>query len=230
MNQNIYIEKDSKLKYLNKSNSNSKKAVFLMHGYGASMYDLFDLYSVINFSENCDWYFPNGPLGLGPQFGNLAAAWFPVNMEELQRAMEMGVSRSFEDKYSDEFQKSLMLLETFVLNISKNYDSIAIGGFSQGAMLSSHLANRVGDKIKELILFSGNLIGKDQLISSLKESPNYKVFQSHGMQDPVLGFDGAVKLKELLENNNKEVLFESFKGVHEIPMQVIHSINHFLSR
>ncbi len=229
MHQNVYIEKKSGLKYLKHISQNSKKAVFLMHGYGASMYDLYDLYSVIEMGESCDWYFPHGHLALGGQFGALAASWFPIDMVELERCMSQGIHRNFEDIYTPEFNDAVEILKTFVLEISEKYESISIGGFSQGAMLSSHLMNHVGTKLNSVFLFSGNLIGKKELLKSIDQNLSFNIFQSHGIQDPVLGFEGAEKLKNLLLDHNKKIKFESFKGGHEIPMQAINSLNSFLN-
>ena len=66
-------------------------------------------------------------------------AWFNIDMAELEQAMRTGSHRAFEDKNPEEFQKALPLVKTFINNLSKDYDEVIIGGFSQGAMISSHL-------------------------------------------------------------------------------------------
>jgi phospholipase/carboxylesterase len=186
-NPTILTEKNSNLDYLKKNNG-SNKAIFMLHGYGASMNDLYGLADVITTNEKYDWIFPNAPLSVDLGMAMQGRAWFPIDMQELERAMMSGSHRNFEDKCPDEFKTSIDLAKVFIDSISKDYDEIIIGGFSQGAMVSSHLCSFGFEKLKGLILFSGTLIAKDMLLDGLEGKKPVPFFQSHGKQDPVLNF------------------------------------------
>ena len=229
-NQKVYQESISKLKYIMHKNSGAKTAVFLIHGYGASMYDLFDLHHVLKTEEKMDWYFPHGPIDLAMSFGMLAAAWFPIDMRELERCMAQGIHRRFDELYPREFEESLEKCKVFIENIAKNYDKVIIGGFSQGAMLSSHVSLKVKCNVTKVVLLSSNLIGEQHLKQTIEESPNkFSIFQSHGNKDNVLGIDGAKALFETFKNSNFKISFNEFNGAHEIPMDIIQKCNIFLN-
>ena len=228
-NPTILTEKNSNLDYL-KMNNGSKKAIFMLHGYGASMNDLYGLADVITTKEEFDWIFPNAPLPVDLGMAMEGRAWFPIDMQELERAMMSGSHRNFEDKCPNEFKTSINLAKVFIDSISKDYDEIIIGGFSQGAMVSSHLCSYGFEKLKGLILFSGTLIAKDMLLDGLEVIKPVPFFQSHGKQDPVLSFAESMKLFELLKLNRFEGEFVPFDGAHEIPIAVIHKVKDYINR
>ncbi len=229
MQPSVLIEESSGLEYLKKDNQ-KRKAIILFHGYGASMMDLYGLNEVVPNHEEYDWFFPNGHIGLNMGMGMMGRAWFPIDMAALEQAMSNGTHRSFSKVYSDDFAKAVDLGERFVLSIKDNYDSLIIGGFSQGSMITSHISMKQSKNLDGLILFSGNLIGQDQLIALLETSKKFPFFQSHGKQDQVLGYDYAKSLFELIKLGGHEGEFVSFDGGHEIPMDVINKLGLFLKR
>lgn len=228
-NPTILIEKNSNLEYLKKDNG-AKKAIFMLHGYGASMNDLAGLADVITTNESYDWIFPNAPESVDLGFAMQGRAWFPVNMQDLEQAMMSGTHRSFEDKCPEEFKSALSLAKIFIESISKDYDEIIIGGFSQGAMVCSHLSGSGFKKQKGLILFSGTLIAKDLLLDTLEGKKPVPFFQSHGKQDPVLNFAESMKLFELLKLNRFQGEFIPFDGAHEIPQIVVNKVSEYINR
>ena len=223
------VENESNLEYL-KVSKQSKKAIFMLHGYGASMNDLAGLESVMDQKNEYDWFFPNGPLRISLGGHMEGRAWFPIDMQELERAMRTGEFRKFEDKNPKEFQEALVLANKFVQNLSKEYDEVIIGGFSQGAMVTSHLSGMDIKSLKGLILFSGTLLAKDSLIEKLDGKDAVPFFQSHGKMDPVLNFDESMKLFELLKLCRFQGEFVPFDGAHEIPPIVINKVVQFLDR
>jgi phospholipase/carboxylesterase len=224
----IHKENETNIEYL-KVSKNSKKCIFMLHGYGASMNDLFGLESVINTNEDFDWVFPNGPLSIPMGMGMEGRAWFPIDMAELELAMRSGSFRSFEDKEPKEFLEVVPLVEKFIKNLSNDYDEIIIGGFSQGAMVSSHLTGQGIAKQKGLILMSGTLLASDILISKLEGRDPIPFIQSHGKMDPVLNFNESMKLFELLKLCRFQGEFVPFDGGHEIPHVVISKVKSYLN-
>lgn len=211
------------LDYLVKNN-NQKQAVILFHGYGASMQDLYDLNQI---SPQYDWYFPQGTMEL---MGNMSRAWFPINEQALQAAMIQGTHRDLSQEHPEGLEENVELTRAFIKSLG--YDKVVIGGFSQGAMLSSHLLGELNSRLKGCVLFSGNLISEPSLEKKLSEAKNKDVaiYQSHGTRDPILGFNGALRLEKLLKDSGFAVEFHEFQGQHEIPMSVIQSWGLFMQR
>lgn len=213
-----------------KIDNNAKNAVCLLHGYGASMQDLYGLGEFYKTQHKFDYFFPNGPLEvpIGPMMSG--RAWFPIDMDELNRALSSGTHRSFEEYKSVEFNQSMDMAQKFIEKLIGEYDNVIIGGFSQGAMISTHLSLKLSDKIKGLICYSGSLIDKSNLIEKLETSDKFPFLQSHGKSDQVLAYDAAKNLFELLKLGGHEGEFIPFDGGHEIPMNVLEKTQRFLDR
>lgn len=220
------LSSNNKINYILNSNS-SKKAIFIFHGYGASMNDLSGLAPYLDPDKKYDWYFPNGHLGVDIGMHMQGRAWFPINMEDLQKAMMQGGHRTFADKNPEGLELALKISYEFIDEFSKKYDEIIIGGFSQGSMVTSHLLNRFNN-LKGFICLSGTLLASDKLEESLKKSNPISFFQSHGKDDPVLEYKQAMDLFEFLKLMRLQGEFVSFDGGHEIPLNVIEKCKKYI--
>ncbi len=56
------------------------------------------------------------------------------------------------------------------------------------------------------------------------------VFQSHGMQDEILPYVGAERLRDALSKSGLVVEWHSFRGGHEIPEPVLRRLSTFLTK
>lgn len=229
MGPQVYKEESSGLEYI-KIDRGSDKCICLLHGYGANMYDLFSLAEFLDPTFSYDWYFPNGYLELDMGAAYMARAWFPVDMQALELAMQQGTHREFGDANPPELATAINKGQIFFNFLAEKYNNICLGGFSQGAMVTSHLALQNSEKVSGLILFSGNLIAKQQLIKLGEDSSKFPFFQSHGKQDPILSYSGAKDLFELLKLCGYSGEFVSFDGMHEIPMGVLNKVKVFLEK
>lgn len=227
--RNVYKEENSGLDYL-KTDNNAENLMILFHGYGASMLDLYDLSEAIYTNNDFDWVFPNGHLNVNLGFGMLGRAWFPVDMQLLEEAMRTGQPRDFSNQMSDDFKLALSKADIFLKSIAKKYKKVIIGGFSQGAMLTSHLSLMNSDIVRAYICYSGTLLGKNELVKRLESSKKIPFFQSHGTKDPVLGIEQAKNLFDLFKYAGYEGEFHEFKGAHEIPMPIISKSADFINR
>lgn len=225
----MLTEKKSGLNYLKVNNDDAKTAIVLIHGYGASMHDLHGLHSVLNPKQNVDWYFPDGHIAINLGFMMEGRAWFPIDMQELERSIQNGTHRTFEDKCPNELIEAINKVELFLEEICEQYDHVILGGFSQGAMLASHLSAKF-EKVKGLILFSATLVASNLLQKTLEGKKTIPFIQSHGKQDPLLNYAEAKKLFELLKLYGNRGEFIPFEGAHEIPMVVIDRVNEWLSK
>lgn len=225
MKAHIFKEDRSKIDYI-KVDNQGESVICLFHGYGASMQDLSGLESCVSLVEKTDWIFPNGIVDLGMG----ARAWFPIDMQALELAMRAGTHRSFTGLYTPEFKEALWQTQVFFDDLKTKYKKIIIGGFSQGAMIATHLSLHNSDLIKGFLCLSGSFLGKDQISKLVEISIKFPFFQSHGKQDPVLSFSEAKNLFEFLKLSGHEGEFVGFEGGHEIPPIVVDKMSRFLGR
>lgn len=205
--------------------SRSDTAVVFLHGYGANMHDLFPLWELWH-QNDFNWYFPNGIQNL-PMGYYEGRCWFSIDIEKLERAMRDGTHRQMAEVVPPEFDETMKRLETFFLEIAKTHKQVILGGFSQGAMLASHLAMKDSFALDGLVLLSGALLAQERFPKAARAIPFY---QSHGSADPILSVDGARDLEKKLHALNFKGKLHVFRGGHEIPMSVIGEVKTFLSQ
>ena len=75
---------------------------------------------------------------------------------------------------------------------------------------------------------SGNLVDAASLAERGPARKGLTFFQSHGSQDPILGFEGAQKLFEALNAAGWFGEFVEFKGGHAIPRPVFDGLTTYL--
>ncbi|MFP5490099.1 MAG: alpha/beta hydrolase [Bacteriovoracia bacterium] len=200
-------------------------AVVLLHGYGADMNDLAPLRRFLDPESKWHWYFPNGPVRV--PFGGMweGRAWFPIDMVELEKAMREGRHRMFADKRPPEFVEALSLMSEEVRQLQKKHSQVVLGGFSQGAMLATHLAAHLHPAA--LVILSGTLLDRAGLEAAVAPD-GIPFFQSHGDADPLLSLAQAKDLYQVLESKKWQGLWAPFRGGHEIPAPILQTLNNFL--
>lgn len=199
--------------------------VVFLHGYGANMHDLFPLWEMWH-QKSFNWYFPNGLLALNMGYYE-GRAWFSIDMEKFEKAMREGTDRDLKGSVPPEFDSTISGLEHLITELKKKHSKIILGGFSQGAMCSSHLAMKENLGIDGLILLSGALLAEEKLPKAAKGIPFY---QSHGTSDPILTMNGAQELEKKLLGMNFSGKLSVFRGGHEIPPQVINEVRTYLQQ
>ncbi|PJZ64906.1 esterase [Leptospira wolffii] len=202
--------------------------VIFLHGYGANAYDLLPLYSYMDVPEGTNFLFPQGILEVPIMPGYNGRAWFPIDMEALQRAMMAGGYRDFSDRYPNGLGEAREKVEEMIHSLGVPMDRIILGGFSQGSMLATDLALRADQKPKGLVILSGSLIDEKSWSQLAARTPGYRFFQSHGRMDPVLGYPAAKKLETLLLDAGWVGELLAFPGGHEIPEVVLLGMNRYL--
>ena len=172
---------------------NSKQVVVLLHGYGASGSDLVPFADHLA-AEGRAFVFPAAPIELDS--GGLA--WATLESE---------------------IAASLQSLRSLITYIHEEYpdSEISVGGFSQGASMSSMLVDSA-TPIERLILFSPGLF-LEGAVKSSNTGPS--VYISHGRQDDILPFSDAQELKQTLTDAGFDVKFTAFDGGHAIPAEVV---------
>ena len=109
-------------------------------------------------------------------------------------------------------------------------DRFVLGGFSQGAMLATDVALWLKKAPAGLCVLSGALINESEWRRLALERGSLAVLQSHGKNDSILPFPMGTAPCDLLLDGGAEVDFLAFSGDHEIPLEVLHRLTHFVRR
>lgn len=107
--------------------------------------------------------------------------------------------------------------------------TVAVVGFSQGAMLSIDVALGGAPGVDRVVAMSGVLL-TDSVSALTAPHPTSKprFLLSHGRRDPVVAFSSGERAKELLEKHGFAVTWRPFDGGHEIPPPVLADVDRFL--
>ncbi|HET6323251.1 MAG TPA: hypothetical protein VFG04_01020 [Planctomycetaceae bacterium] len=204
--------------------------VVLCHGFGAPGTDLVPLGQELA-AMNPDqvgeiaYLFPEAPLELGG-YGFAGRAWWMVDVERFQRAM--GNARAMAELRAEvppgmlESSQALRVcLEEAERHLAVPLSRMLLGGFSQGSMVATDVALRLPSPPAALCVFSGHLLAEAEWRRLAKSRGSLSVLQTHGKFDPLLPFEGAVALRDLLVESGLSVEFVPFDGPHTIPIEGI---------
>lgn len=207
--------------------------VVLLHGFGAAGDDLVPLAEVIDVPAGTRWLFPEGPLSLS--FGPGAArAWWMIDMARIAQDRAAGRVRDLSQEIPKGLAPIREQMQTFLQEIEQKLGvdprKTVLGGFSQGAMLSCDVMLHSERPYAGLVLLSGNLLAQPLWGPLLPKRKGLPVFQSHGVQDEVLPFVGAERLRDALSQAGLAVEWHKFRGGHEIPEPVVQRLGPFLTK
>jgi len=207
--------------------------VILLHGFGAPGDDLVPLGDVIDAPVGTRWLFPEAPLSLSAGFGD-ARAWWIIDMARIQADRTAGRVRDL----SMEIPKGLALareqvgrfLKELPRHLPADFRKIVIGGFSQGAMVTCDAVLQTDYPFGGLVQLSGNLLAQPVWGPLMLKRRGLPVFQSHGLQDDILPYIGAERLRDALTKSGLAVEWHTFGGGHEIPEPVLRRLGVFLTK
>ncbi len=207
--------------------------VILLHGFGAPGDDLVPLADVIEVPRGTRWLFPEAPLSLNMGFGD-SRAWWIIDFARIQADRAAGRIRDL----SVEVPQGLALARERVLTFLKelprqfpiDYKQAVIGGFSQGAMLTCDAVLHTDYPFTGLVQLSGNLLAQTVWNPLMPKRNGLPVFQSHGIEDDILPYIGAERLRDGLQRAGLVLEWHSFRGGHEIPREVVRQLGSFLTK
>lgn len=197
--------------------------VVLCHGFGAPATDLVPLgtellRSDIRLSARARFIFPAAPLVVEGLVGG--RAWWPLDMDRIAAAVESGAVRDLRKEQPEGLKharrKLLALIDDVMRQTGLPASRIVLGGFSQGAMVATDVALRMEEAPAALVLYSGSLLSEDDWKKRAPQRAGLRVLQSHGQGDPVLAFQAALWLRDLLTEAGLDVTFMPFGGGHTI--------------
>ena len=178
--------------------------VIFLHGYGADGNDLLGLADPLSpHLPNTVFMAPDAPerSAMNP----MGFQWFPIPWIDgsSEEAAAEGMARAADDLNA--FLDAAMEAEGVPAHRT------VLVGFSQGTMMSLHVAPRREDQIAGIVAFSGRLIDPETLIEDVKSKP--PVLLVHGDQDEVVPPSSLSEAAVGLEKAGfKEVFAHVMKG------------------
>jgi phospholipase/carboxylesterase len=166
--------------------------------------------------------FPAGPVDLASDGYSDSRAWWMIDVERLMASIESGAIRDLRYETPPELavrrRELIACIEELRGAAQLPWRQVFLGGFSQGAMLTTDVALHADEPCGGLIVWSGTLLAESTWRAAAQHQAKFPVFQSHGRFDPILPFAAAVWLQTLLQEAGFSVEFTPFNGLHEIPM------------
>lgn len=202
--------------------------VVLCHGFGAPGDDLVQIgaYLIESRPELRDRVviaFPEAPLSLEELGMPRSRAWWPLDMEKLNRAVETGDFRDLRNESPELLPTAREKLIAVMDELQEEYDlgvrNTIVGGFSQGSMLATDYALQAIMKPAGVLIWSGTLLNESVWRPLAATMDGIPIVQSHGTVDQILPYEAAGWLKEMLSDGGANVKFIEFNGGHTIPPQ-----------
>lgn len=209
------------------------------HGFGAPADDLVPIGAQLlqQFPELLDqvqFIFPAAPLALDEYGIPGGRAWWPLEMDRLARATQERDYAAFRKELPPQLPVArdmlLNLVHEVCVSTQQPPGKILLGGFSQGAMLATDVALRLPAPPAGLVIWSGTLLNEADWTARASTLKDVPVIQSHGREDPILPYDAAIWLKDLLISAGTKVNFIGFRGPHTIPKEAVNAVGQLLQR
>lgn len=205
-------------------------AIVLCHGFGAPGDDLVYLWRAVdvgkNQSVNLRWFFPEAPLSLEAMFGAPARAWWMIDMAKLDEAIRTGRRDELAETTPNGLSEARTAFEATLAALEADAGvaraHTLLGGFSQGAMITTEVSLFAKEPYAGLAILSGTLLCRDRWKDAAKSTgPSLHVAMSHGRRDQLLPFSLAEELRDILGAAGAAVDFVAHGGGHEIPPQAL---------
>ena len=207
--------------------------VVLLHGFGAPGNDLVPLAEFLDVPTGTRIVFPEGPLTLsfGPRD---ARAWWLIDMARIAQDQAARRTRDLSSEIPKGLAPARDTMLAFLKEVERQFGAdprkTVLGGFSQGAMLTCDAMLHTDRPYAGLVQLSGNLLAQPVWNSLMPKRKGLPVFQSHGMQDEILPYVGAERLRDTLSHSGLVVEWHRFRGGHEIPEPVLQRLGVFLTK
>ncbi|MBI3549178.1 MAG: esterase [Elusimicrobia bacterium] len=200
--------------------------IVCLHGYGANCADLASLALELELPVQARWIFPDAPLEI--PFAEGGRAWFPLDEAKIARAHMEGKPVDLSDGRPAGLDAAAEALDEFLRALAAPWETTVIGGFSQGAMMSVEAALRTATNPLGLFILSGTLVDEAGLKKRAAARKGLAFFQSHGRQDPLLGFPHAKALHDLLIGAGLTGELSAFDGGHGVAPSTIAALAGYL--
>lgn len=205
---------------------NPRQIVILLHGWGAPGDDLVPLGEALSAPGRL-FVFPEAPL-VSPGGGR---AWWHLDVTRIQAARDQGQKRDLRSEQPEGMAEASAQVRRLLDELRQRAPeaSVIIGGFSQGAMLSTDVTLEASSSLAGLVVMSGTVVNEARWAPSFKAlRSGFPIFISHGRGDAILPFELAEALRDHASTGMPTITWLPFDGGHEIPMPVLARLRGFL--
>lgn len=213
--------------------------VVLCHGFGAPGDDLVPIAAEVlrgltEIQDRVLFVFPAAPILMEQMGGFESRAWWPIDMERMLISIEAGKYEHLRRESPERLPEAAKELRSTLTAIQTEFglatSQLVIGGFSQGAMLTTEVGLSLNPPPAGLCLYSGSLIKEEDWTPLANSAQSLDILQSHGRIDPILPFMGAQALRDMLSEAGHNVDFVEFHGVHTIPANAVEKLGEMIAR
>ena len=190
------------------SKEKPKNAVILCHGYGGDGKDISLLASYWR-SHLPDTLFvcPDAPERCAVNASGFQ--WFDLMDQTNDQVLVKSLVAEI---------KLNTLIDEVINNNNLTSEKIAIGGFSQGCMISLQTGIKRKNKINSIIGYSGKIIDTNHLQNNINSRPD--VILMHGDKDQIVPISFLLEAKEFFNKNNYSIDSKILKNCeHRIPIE-----------
>ena len=202
--------------------SEHKATIIWLHGLGDSGDGFAPVAPQLNLPSELGirFIFPHAPVQPVTINGGMEMrSWYDIKSIELdKRADEQGVR--------DSAAKVEELINKEIANgIPAN--KIILAGFSQGGVVSLHLAPRFEQKLGGVMALSTYMCVPQKFADEAKHT-DLNVFMAHGSQDQVVPYDAGRHAFDILTTHNMDVSWQDYPMGHQLCGEELMAIRHWL--
>ena len=193
------------------------RLLILLHGWGADGHDLAELSAALHqMMPDLACWFPHAP---SPCSANpMGRQWFEIS------------ERFYQDPAASlpEMEEAAYIIESAIGEICDDLSlmsqDVILGGFSQGGMMTLHIATNQRLEAAGFASLSGALIGQVEPVSSSEAT----IFLAHGQQDQVVPFAASKQAQTDLEDAGYQVELMARADLgHGIDMAVLEGLGRY---
>lgn len=191
--------------------------VVMLHGFGASMYDLASLAPVLD-RTGYVYAFPNAPYAVNLGFGGTGYSW---SSDRPGVQVDASETRSVEQLLDG-------TLAELIGATGAQPGGIALGGFSQGAGLTLRHGLLRPDTFSALVVLSGFFRDADHVRPLLPAARTQPIFLVHGRDDAMIPLAQAHETRSFLETEGYPVAYHEYDMPHTITDEVLSDLRPWL--
>lgn len=196
-----------------------KSAVLLLHGLGSSADDLIELAPYMAPAlPHTVFISPNAPQPC--DMAPMGYQWFSLQQRSPE-SMWQGAQQST--------RQLMQMIEDVKAEFGLPANKIALLGFSQGTMMSLHVAPRLPEPLAAVVGIAGALVGPEHLATDIRSRP--PVLLVHGQMDNVVPYEAMQMAQSVLQRNNVAVeTLTRPRMAHNVDDETLTRATEFLSQ
>ena len=190
------------------SEETPKNAVILCHGYGGDGKDISLLASYWRtYLPDTLFVCPDAPEKCA--VSDSGFQWFDLMDQTKDQILLKSLAAEI---------KLNTLIDEVIKKNNLTSEKVAIGGFSQGCMISLQTGIKRKNKINSIVGYSGKIIDTEHLKNNIISRPN--IILMHGDKDEIVPVSFLLEAKEFFNKNNYKIETQIFKNCeHRIPTE-----------